>query len=481
MAATVGISWFEEPQRLLADLTVLPGVPNSGIAQIAFPAIPPQNAQLALSLQYQLESSQWFDADRLGRLQREQLRRLLRHAWTAVPYQRQRLEEHGCRDPNDLDNVELSALPIMSRRDIQAAGDTLYSTADLPQFGATRFTETSGSTGVPVRIKVAALNDLFWRAYALRDHTWHRRDLTGTLAAIRWAPKAQARPPEGVRRNGWGPVTDIVFGSGEARMLNVDTSVTEQIDWLHRCAPHYLLSFPSNLNALAAHCIDTGIDLPGLREVRTIGENLTPASRALYRRAWGVPTSDVYTCEEAGYLALQCPDNPHYHVMAEGVMLEIVDDDGNPCPPGQPGRVLVTALHNFHTPLIRYELGDIAQFGAACSCGRRLPVLSSILGRKRNRLMLPDGDSRFAFLGEHGQIQAACGAKPREFQFVQTALDELEIKLVIDPLNREQEAAVAAVARSNLGGHFHVRFSYHDRIERGPTGKFEEFVSLVDQ
>jgi phenylacetate-CoA ligase len=100
---------------------------------------------------------------------------------------------------------------------------------------------------------------------------------------------------------------------------------------------------------------------------------------------------DMYTCQEAGYLALQCPDHPHYHVQSENVLLEVVDDQGLPCAPGEVGRVLVTSLNNFATPLIRYEIGDYAEVGAACSCGRGLPVLKRIMGRYRNLLTLPDG------------------------------------------------------------------------------------------
>jgi phenylacetate-coenzyme A ligase PaaK-like adenylate-forming protein len=71
-------------------------------------------------------------------------------------------------------------------------------------------------------------------------------------------------------------------------------------------------------------------------------------------------------------------------VQSESVLLEIVDDAGRACAPGRAGRVVVTSLHNFATPLIRYELGDLAEFGAPCACGRSLPVISRVLGRSRS-------------------------------------------------------------------------------------------------
>src|SRR3546814_3878705 len=90
----------------------------------------------------------------------------------------------------------------------------------------------------------------------------------------------------------------------------------------------------------------------------TVGETVSAKARGLVQRAWGVPLKDSYSCEEAGYLTMQCPDHEVYHVQSENVLLEVVDDDGRPCGPGETGRVLITSLHNFATPLIRYELGD---------------------------------------------------------------------------------------------------------------------------
>ena len=54
----------------------------------------------------------------------------------------------------------------------------------------------------------------------------------------------------------------------------------------------------------------------------------------------------MYTCQEAGYIALQCPDHAHYHVQSENLIVEILDGDGNPCAPGESGRVVLSDLHN---------------------------------------------------------------------------------------------------------------------------------------
>jgi phenylacetate-CoA ligase len=100
-----------------------------------------------------------------------------------------------------------------------------------------------------------------------------------------------------------------------------------------------------------------------------MGEILEPGLRALCQRQWGVPARDNYSCTELATLALTCPEHDHLHIQAERVLLEILDDQNRPCAPGEVGRVVVTGLVNFATPLIRYEIGDRAVAGSPCPCG----------------------------------------------------------------------------------------------------------------
>ena len=142
--------------------------------------------------------------------------------------------------------------------------------------------------------------------------------------------------------------------------------------------------------------------------------------------------------------------------------------------------MLITSLNNFATPLIRYELGDMAEFGEPCACGRGLPVIRRIHGRKRSRLLLPSGESLFPFLGEHGDIARATGVKLHQFQCVQHSLEDIELKLVLErALDSNEQAAVSALMQRNLGHPFRIRFSFPAQIPRGPTGKYEDFVSLI--
>jgi len=257
----------------------------------------------------------------------------------------------------------------------------------------------------------------------------------------------------------------------------VNAVVKDQVDWLKRKHPQYLISFPSNLVTLADYCLEHNITFAGLKGVRTVGETLRPEYRRLIESAWGAKVTDIYTCEEAGYLAIQCPHGDHYHVQSENVILEVLNEKNEPCAVGEPGRIIVTSLHNYAMPLIRYDVGDAGVLGERCACGRGLPVLKEIHGRQRSLLKLADGSKRFPYLGEHGQILKVSGIKPAKVQVVQESLDTLVIKLVSsEKVSREQAGAIETLYAGLLGAEFNYTVRQVDDIPKGNRGKYQDFV-----
>ena len=295
---------------------------------------------------------------------------------------------------------------------------------------------------------------------------------------IRYTSGNRALPPDGSTRPGWGPATDGLLRTGPGVLLSVKSTIEQQAHWLLAHDPAYLLTYPSNLEALANYFLKTGETLPNLREVRTIGEVLTPQARDVCAKAWDVPVVDVYTTQEVGYVALQCPAHEHYHAQSENLLVEVLDEEGRACGPGRVGRVILTSLHNFATPLIRYDGGDYAEVGDPCSCGRGLPVLNRIMGRQRNMLVLPGGEKRWPGIGEGGDLEML--PPFHQYQMIQRSLNHIEVKLVAPlPFSPREEARAEAYVRKMFGHPFRVTFTYVDEIPRGSGGKFEEFRSEV--
>jgi phenylacetate-CoA ligase len=442
---------------------------TSALQGATWPAIGQPAANLALAMQFQFAQSEWFAAARLQELQFSQFGVLAAHAYASVPFYRERWRD--CYDPAlPLTPARLAALPLLSRSDLQEHFDALCSRQPPAAHGAPQESRTSGSTGSPVRVIKTPICGLLWNAFALRDHLWRRRDLGTKLAGIR-----QGVTPGSFA--GWGSATDGVVATGPAVVRGIEEDAASQIDWLLQERPAYLITHPSMAAELARLSLARGIRFEGLREVRTFGELLDDETRALCREAWGVPVTDTYSTTETGYIALQCPDHPHYHVQSEGVLVEILDDAGAACAVGETGRVVVTDLHNFAMPLIRYDVGDFAEVGAACDCGRGLPVLRRIVGRVRNMLLTADGRRFWPAIGSRAIAEAG---PIRQYQLVQKEYDLVEVRLVTAaPLTREQETQVRELVQARLPVACRIDLVYCERIARSAGGKFEDFMSEI--
>jgi phenylacetate-CoA ligase len=230
------------------------------------------------------------------------------------------------------------------------------------------------------------------------------------------------------------------------------------------------------LSALLELFDRTGERLTHLVQVRSIGESLSQETRDSCLRILGVPISDIYSSQEVGYIALQCPDGDCYHIQSENLLVEILDESGMPCGPGETGRVVITTLHNFAAPLIRYEIGDYAEVAEPCVCGRGLPALKRILGRRRNLITLPN-DKRFWPVFGFSKFREI--APVRQYQIIQTAIDRLDVRLVVDTqLTGEQENLLRNVICDAIGYPMNICFMYLDSIPV-IAGKFEEFRSEV--
>jgi phenylacetate-CoA ligase len=451
----------------------------SALPDMAFPAAVTPRGMASLSFLFQLERSQWWPTERLRQGQQAQLRRLLAHADAHVPFWRGRLR--GLIDAPDGEAfwTRWRDLPPLTRRQIQEAGDGLISEAMPEGHGELSEIFTSGSTGQPIRAVRSELWELLWSAFTVREHLWHGRDLSAKLAVIRYSDKGKALWPQGKRYDSWGFSTGDIFSTGPCVSLNITTPLDQQLEWIEREAPDYLLTHPTLLDRLLRAAGD--FRPARLKQVLTISEILAPGLRALCRERWDVPVIDTYSTRECGYLAFQCPECEHYHLQAESALVEILDESGAPVPAGAIGRVIVTPLHNLAMPLLRYDLGDYAGTGdGACPCGRGLPVIRSILGRRQNLLRLPDGSERWPLLSS-GDIGALLALAPiHHYQFAQIAPDRIELRLqTARPLAEIEIAHVLDWARRKFGEGFRFDLAFPPEIGRGAAGKFEDFISLL--
>ena len=443
---------------------------RSAIPGLRWPPLPKlADAQLLAWVQW-LDRSQWLDAAALQAGQISQLAILLKHFEAKSPWVGQRLASQGKGAKHFCESMQaFSGFPVTLRADVQEAGTAFHSTMVPAAHKPVAPKKTSGSTGQPVATYRTALNHLFWMATTVREHLWHGRDPRARLAVVRQTVGKAFDQPS------WGSPVGNLFDTGSSHGMPITTDTRLLVQWLLKVQPRYLLIYPSVWQAILDQLpLDHGLN--ALLQVRTIGETVSADLRQQTQDQLGVGIADTYSSEEAGIIAIQCPHSGLYHTMAEGLIVEVLRPDGSPCATDEIGRVVVTDLLNFASPILRYDIGDYAQRGPACPCGRGAPTFTRILGRYRNLVKLPDGSSHWPLTGfrEFGTV-----ANVTQYQLVQKTLALIEVRLAVDgpDLLEDQEKALAAIISRSLGHAFAYQFNYFPgQLPKPASGKFEEFI-----
>lgn len=401
--------------------------------------------------------SQYWRRDVLAVYSRRCLEETLRAA-ANISFYRERL---GQLRPEQ----DLQSLPTLKRSQIASLNQSVRERCGDVGFFRDR---SSGSTGMPAEFLFDAAHQNGRNAARIRY-----------LRANGWNP---------ARRNAWiAAFTSDPADTPDAALLRsrlvlrtqflpIFDPFERQVERLSRLDPLYLYTLPSNLDGLLRVFEDTGTRLRSLRRILTGGEVLEDSLRERTRAVLGVEISDNYGSTE-GFIAWQCPAGT-YHINAEHMFVEIVDERHLPVAPGQLGKVLVTTLENRLMPLVRYEIGDYAIAGnGTCRCGRTLPTIAKVIGRGINLFRLP-GDQFVSPWPLVGPLKAR--PQLRQFQIVQDTLDHYIVRFAADRvLDREAEDDIRATFCRVLKMSVSVAFERVDQIPRTPGGKFMTALSRL--
>jgi phenylacetate-CoA ligase len=171
-----------------------------------------------------------------------------------------------------------------------------------------------------------------------------------------------------------------------------DAVMEEYVQEIERFKPLGLMGAGSYIYPLARYLKRTGRKVPKIDFIHLHVEVCSRIHRRLLEEVFECPVHGCYVSSEMGFAAVECPHGA-YHV-GRGFHLEILAN-GQPAQPGQMGRLVATTLTTFNrlTPLLRFELGDIAVAATkscACSPLGGLDVIASIQGRLAEVIVTKD-------------------------------------------------------------------------------------------
>ena len=407
------------------------------------------------------------------------LRFIVSSAYDSVPYYRDAFAA-AAADPRNVSRLEdLATLPTTYRQNLLSSGAKrfLRSGVDASSLVAA---QTTGTSGTPLTVYMSRSEALFRKA-TLLDSYGRNTKLTVPISIADVGTERKAKK------------LDLVQPHGLVRVHRLFRAMPleEQIDRLLDAAPTLVQGRPSTLWKLARGLTDRGIRSVRPRIVVSFGEILFPAVRGLLAEVFGCRVVDSYNCEEVGNIAWECPDDPsRMHPNPATSVVEVVDRQGNPLPPGREGYVLLTNLYNRTMPLIRYYLGDRAVLlkSGVCTCGFVGPAMHLVDGRDEDFLVLPDGreiSPRLAYevirraLPE-GRFGHELHEAIESFQIVQEEVDLIEVRVVPGPAYSRTLWARLPERVSSLHPAMRARVREVDTLQVGSEGKFRQVSSKVE-
>jgi phenylacetate-CoA ligase len=414
-------------------------------------------------------ASQFWPLERQTAQQLERVKRLLAHAGEHVPYFRDLFRDLGF-DPRGMRSLaDLAELPVLTRQIVQAQGKRLLAETASAKTASVYF--TGGTTGFAMQ----GWHDPGFYQHAeaaawVSDMAAGRR--LGTRTAYLWGAPKDMTPYTGWRglarrwlRNEYHFDNHYLW---EGRFREIHTALQD-------LAPGVLVAWASSA-ALLAHFLEREGAEPRYPRLAVIpsGEVLEPEMRSAIQRLFPAPVFDRYGSREAGLIAYECDRHTGLHLNLENNYMECVGDDVY----AAPGEILITTLHEYAMPLIRYQMNDLAVLDRrTCACGRTAPMLERVAGRRMPTFYLRDGT---LLEGGHllPQIRRTVGVL--EYQLVQEEVGRLRLLLKtaasFDPNAIEP---IRADIAEKIGADIELIVEHVERIPLPPSGKPQMLLSKL--
>lgn len=390
----------------------------------------------------------------------DQLAELLAYASRHVPAYRS-LPADG--------KIALDQLPIIDKQTI--FGDEASYLSDEHQSIPAVEKHTGGSTGDPWNYP---LDRAAWaESYATQIYRYRqlgvdygeRRVLLGFPASL------------GLQRLNWQKQLRLTAERVDVSLCGFDVGPVASLNRAEQaCAKKAAMwyGYASTIAAMAAAVLDTGLRMRGPRLIVTMAEPLWPNWQADISEAFGATVVEEYGCNDGGIMSYRC-DEGNLHLADHQSIVEVVDDDGRPCPVGVDGDIVVTNLHARHLPFLRYTAGDRGALGPeSCPCGQPGRTLRRVAGRTGDLIRLPDGSELVpaTFFNPFNEVAAV-----RRWQMVQP--DPARLVIRIEPRSAwlpEDEAKIREWVEAQTRHQLDVRITVDEEFELTNGGKHKMIV-----
>jgi phenylacetate-CoA ligase len=412
-----------------------------------------------------LKSNVWLKTSQLVELQERKLKMLLSHAYHNVPYYRHLFDSIKLKPGDIKDRKDISKVPITTKTLIQKVKDEMIA-RNIKIWVEHK---TSGSTGMSLVLCSSMEDAIYSRGMYERVRVENGfRILRDRLAYI-GSPFVIPKTKKWYEN----------FGIRRKEGINVFEPLDVQIKMLKEVKPDAMWGYASAIRLLAKIIKEEEIEGIGPRLIFTSSELLDLETRKLINSVFKVNLVDVYAAWEGGCMAWECSEHVGYHINMDQVLVEFIDENGESVKKGERGKVVITNLHSYAMPIIRYELGDYAiPTYEECPCGRGGYLLKGVEGRCDDFIKL--SDNRIVAPPILWSIMKSISGIS-EFQVIQEKKDEIVVYVVkLDELSDVTVLGeVEKKFRKILGNNVSINTRIVERIEREKSGKLRSVISSI--
>lgn len=401
------------------------------------------------------------------------LRKLLIHAFTNVPYYKEKYSALGytLQDFTTFEISDLKKLPYLEKEDLRKFGTTTLLSTKREKG---KFIASSGSTGTPTKIYFNQTFHQIWSAiYEVRIRHWagvNHKMARGMIGGRRVLPSAKAKAPF-YRYNYFEKQTYF-----SAYHLSEKT-VANYVKGLQKNKVEYLVGYAMSIYFWADFINQQNIKTPKLKAVLTSSEKLTEPMRIAIEKAFQCKVYDAYSGVEACGLISENKYGELLFSPDTGIM-EVLNENGKDVAFGETGEVIATGFLNYNQPLIRYRIGDNVKLAKdqTTKSGVNMLKIDAIVGRIEDVIIGKDGRKMVRF---HGLFVNLEGLKSA--QIIQHSIENIEIKLVVHAnFDKTNEATITKRLESQLGK-LNLTFTYVADLPRTKNGKIKAVISKIKQ
>lgn len=423
---------------------------------------------------YELNQTQHLSREALDALQQKKLLRLLEYASVNVPYYQRLFKEVNFK-PRDIltDPESFQKIPILTKAIIGENFEDLLTTETQRRKQMTRLT-TGGSTGQPL----VFMQDNNFRDFVTADihrHLGWAGWQLGQVHAYIWGTNFEVASSQSFRTR----LMDWTLNRfvTNAYVLS-DESMSAFVAQIRQKRPGIIFCYPSSLYRFAEFCLQKGLDDIKFEALFSSAEVLYPAQREFIEKVFGGKMFNRYGTRELGGLSCECEAHTGLHASIDNNNIEITQSlEGNkPVLAGEMGHVIVTNLNNLGMPFIRYSVGDMGTWSTddSCPCGRELPIMELVQGRRIDMFKTRDGRSVWG-----GFASPLFGIKGvARFQLIQKTLDDVVVRIVKDrDFDGNGLTQIERTIKIALGEQVSVKFEFPDEIKVHDSGKYRYAIS----